>query len=66
MWPYRDHTAKNSTIQHEKIEISVVGNGSTWKNRDTNSRILLSTITMLHDTNTIITLDKICNPQDTE
>lgn len=49
-----------------KIEISVVGNGSTWKNRDTNSRILLSTITMLHDTNTIITLDKICNPQDTE
>lgn len=48
------------------IEISIVGNGSTWKNRDTNSRRLLLTITMLYNTNIIIAHDKVRNLRDTE
>lgn len=50
----------------KSVEISIVGNGSTWKNRDTNSRRLLLTITMLYNTNIIIAHDKVCNLRDTE
>lgn len=49
-----------------EIEISVVGNGSTWKNRDTNFRRLLSTITMLYNTNIIIAHDKVRNSSNIE